>query len=67
MDIAFFKGAVSCDADDAAHRFEALAGATITTRGVENMMKYWLGDHGYGPLLDKVKQGEFTNSVTAAR
>ncbi|MCA8984081.1 MAG: Na(+)-translocating NADH-quinone reductase subunit C [Planctomycetaceae bacterium] len=67
VDIAFFKGAVSCDADDAAHRFEALAGATITTRGVENMMKYWLGDHGYGPLLDKVKQGEFTNSVTAAR
>lgn len=65
--ISFFKGVVTCSMDNAEHRFDALAGATITTRGVENMMKYWLGDHAFGPLLEKVKAGEFPASATASR
>ncbi|MEK9591517.1 MAG: Na(+)-translocating NADH-quinone reductase subunit C, partial [Gammaproteobacteria bacterium] len=28
-----------------------LSGATLTSRGVENMVAYWLGDEGYGPIL----------------
>ena len=37
---------------------DALSGATITSRGVEKMIHYWLGDHGYGPFLN-----EFRNSA----
>ncbi len=32
---------------------DALSGATITSRGVSNMLKYWLGDEGFGPYLRK--------------
>ncbi|MBB02628.1 MAG: Na(+)-translocating NADH-quinone reductase subunit C [Rubinisphaera brasiliensis] len=65
--ISFVKGAVTCDTENSEHKFEALAGATITTRGVENMLKYWMGDHGYGPLLEKVKEGQFPDTKTASR
>jgi len=29
----------------------ALTGATITSNGVSKMMKYWLGDQGFGPYI----------------
>ena len=37
---------------------DALSGATITSRGVENLLHYWLGDHGYGPFLAQFRKGE---------
>ncbi len=39
------------------HEVDALSGATITGNGVETSMKYWLGEHGYGKFLSKVKEG----------
>jgi Na+-transporting NADH:ubiquinone oxidoreductase subunit C len=40
-----------------ASRFEvdALSGATLTTRGVENLIRFWTGDLGFGPLLNKLR------------
>ncbi|NVB41880.1 Na(+)-translocating NADH-quinone reductase subunit C [Pseudenhygromyxa sp. WMMC2535] len=35
---------------------DALTGATITSRGVTNMMDFWLGQNGYGPFLNKIRQ-----------
>lgn len=40
------------------YEVDGLSGATITSNGVTNSMKYWFGDHGYGKILDKVAQGE---------
>ncbi len=37
---------------------DALSGATWTTNGVEGMIRFWLGDDGFGPFLDKVRAGE---------
>jgi len=34
------------------HQVDGLAGATLTSRGVENMIEFWLGDLGFGPFLD---------------
>jgi Na+-transporting NADH:ubiquinone oxidoreductase subunit C len=31
---------------------DGLAGATITSRGVTAMLRFWLGEHGFGPYLD---------------
>lgn len=33
------------------YQIDGLSGATLTTRGVDNMIAYWLGDDGYGPIL----------------
>lgn len=41
----------------AAYEVDALSGATFTTRGVENMIRYWMGEGGFGPYLKKLKAG----------
>lgn len=33
---------------------DGLSGATITSRGVDNMLKYWFSDNGFGPYLKKL-------------
>ena len=33
------------------YEVDAISGATITSRGVTNMLSYWLGDEGFGPYL----------------
>ena len=33
---------------------DALTGATITSNGVSRMLKFWLGDDGYGPFLRRL-------------
>lgn len=38
------------------HRVDGLAGATITARGVSHTLRFWLGEHGFGPYLARLKQ-----------
>lgn len=45
-------------AQDEAHQVDGLSGATITTRGVNNLVHFWLGEQGFGPLLQEVQAGE---------
>ena len=33
---------------------DVISGATVTAEAVGNMVRYWLGEHGYGPLLDNL-------------
>ena len=35
------------------HGFDAISGATFTSRGVEALIRFWLGEHGYGPYLKR--------------
>ncbi len=65
--ISFSKIAVNCETPNSQHLFDGLAGSTITARGVENMFKYWLGEHGYGPLLKRLQAGEFEVGMTEVR
>lgn len=39
----------------AVHEVDALSGATLTTQGVENLVRFWTGDLGFGPLLKHLK------------
>lgn len=40
------------------HDIDALAGATLTSRGVENLIRFWVGDLGFGPFLENLKSGD---------
>jgi Na+-transporting NADH:ubiquinone oxidoreductase subunit C len=42
-------------APTATHEVDALSGATITTRGVENLVRFWASELGYGPYLKRLK------------
>jgi Na+-transporting NADH:ubiquinone oxidoreductase subunit C len=36
------------------HEIDGLSGATLTSRGVANLVQYWLGDDAFGPLLKQL-------------
>lgn len=40
------------------HQVDMLAGATLTSRGVENLVNFWLSDLGYGQYLERLRRGE---------
>lgn len=39
------------------YRVDTLAGATLTARGVTNLLQFWVGERGYGAFLAKFRQG----------
>lgn len=39
------------------YHVDALSGATLTSRGVDSLVRFWLGEEGYAPFLDKLKAG----------
>ncbi|MCK4507017.1 MAG: Na(+)-translocating NADH-quinone reductase subunit C [Desulfuromonadales bacterium] len=54
--IEVLKGAVDKSSENAIYQADGLAGATLTARGVGNLLKYWLGDNGYKPFLETLKK-----------
>jgi len=56
--IEVVKGAVMPNTSGKNHKVDGLSGATLTSRGVSNLVRFWLGDQGYGPLLANLKRGE---------
>ncbi|MEM8625037.1 MAG: FMN-binding protein, partial [Pseudomonadota bacterium] len=36
---------------------DGLSGATLTSRGVDNLVRFWMGDAGYEPFLTNLKAG----------
>lgn len=49
-------GPVAADSPEAAYQVDGLTGATWTSRGVTNLLRYWLGDDGFGPYLRKIRE-----------
>lgn len=37
--------------DDAIYQVDGMSGATLTGRGVTNLLQYWTGPHAFGPFL----------------
>ncbi len=49
--ISVIKGEVLPNSSAAIYQVDGLSGATLTSRGVNNLVHYWLGSDGYGPFL----------------
>lgn len=58
--IQVIKGTVDRGSPRAPYQIDGLSGATITTRGVSEMVQYWLGPDGFGPYLKAVTGNEAT-------
>ena len=56
--IGVIKGTVPEGAQDAAYSVDGLAGATLTSRGVTNLLRYWLDEEGFGPFLARLGESE---------
>lgn len=53
--LAVVKGPAG-SVDDAPHDVDGLSGATITSRGVTNLVRFWLGPDGFGPYLGRLRR-----------
>ncbi len=51
--ISVVKGAAA-----RAYEVDGISGATRTGNGVNNLMRFWLGDLGFGPFLKRLAAGE---------
>ncbi|MFG1490105.1 FMN-binding protein, partial [Oceanospirillum sp. HFRX-1_2] len=54
--IELIKGAVDASTPNAEHKVDGLSGATLTSRGVTNLVQYWVGEEGFGPYLSKLRK-----------
>jgi len=52
------KGGVDPQSPQAIHQVDGLAGATLTGKGVDNLLKFWLGQGGFGPFIANLRAGE---------
>lgn len=58
--IEVIRGTVQDRSSD--YEIDGLSGATLTGRGVSQLVRYWTGPHGFGPYLEKIQAREGNSS-----
>ena len=58
VEIGLIKGSVNPSGANAAWQVDGLAGATLTSVGVTNLVQFWLGENGFEPFLNHLQNGE---------
>ena len=53
--LTLVKGSVDESRSDAVYKVDGLAGATLTSRGVSNLIQYWMGPEGFAAYLNKLR------------
>jgi Na+-transporting NADH:ubiquinone oxidoreductase subunit C len=53
--IRVIKGAAG-PPEEAPHRVDGLSGATLTADGVTALVRFWTGEDGFGPFLERVRE-----------
>jgi Na+-transporting NADH:ubiquinone oxidoreductase subunit C len=56
--LTVIKGHVGGNTTDPEYKVDGLSGATLTSKGVDNLVKFWMGSMGYAKYLTNLKQGE---------
>ncbi len=59
--IEVLKGKVNPSSPIIQYQVDGLSGATITSRGISGLLQYWLGDNGFEPFLNKLRNSESVN------
>jgi Na+-transporting NADH:ubiquinone oxidoreductase subunit C len=60
--LALIKGTVDNDKPGAQYQVDGLAGATLTSTGVTNLVRYWMSKEGFARYLSKVRTGKGAES-----
>ena len=53
--LSLIKGSVDPTKAGSQYQVDGLAGATLTSTGVTNLVRYWTSDEGFAPYLKKVR------------
>lgn len=55
------KGKAAESGETAEYQIDGLSGATLTTKGVDHLLKFWFGDDGFKPFFRQLKQKDTSN------
>lgn len=55
--VQIIKGSVDPQSAKATHQVDGLAGATLTSKGVDNLLHFWLGKDGFDAFLANLRKG----------
>ncbi len=55
VELGLIKGVVDTSKPGSEYDVDGLAGATLTSLGVSNLVKYWMSKEGFSAYLDKVR------------
>lgn len=61
------KGRSNPDSAQYDYQIDGLSGATLTSRGVQNLIGYWLGPDGFGPILDDLRPGILPSTAATVK
>lgn len=61
--IQVIKGNVDESTPDHEHKVDGLAGASLTSKGVNNLVRFWVSEAGFGPYLKRVQGGLSTQAL----
>lgn len=60
--LTLIKGVVDNSKSGSEYQVDGLAGASLTSTGVSNLVKYWMGNEGFAPFLKKVRSSKGVKS-----
>lgn len=60
--LSLIKGVVDNDKPGSQYQVDGLAGATLTSTGVTNLVRYWTSKEGFAPYLKKVRTNKGVKS-----
>ena len=58
VELRLLKGSVDPASASAAWEVDGLSGATLTSRGVTNLISFWMGEDGFAPFLTNLRNGD---------
>ena len=58
VELRLLKGSVDPTSANAEWQVDGLAGATLTSRGVSNLITFWMGEDGFAPFLTNLRNGD---------
>jgi len=61
--LTLIKGTVNDNTPEADYKIDGLAGATLTSNGVSNLVKFWMGENGFGPYLERVRSSNESATI----
>lgn len=56
LNFEVIKGSVDDRTPNKDNKVDGLSGATLTSKGVSNMVRFWVGDKAYGPYLNSIRE-----------
>lgn len=62
--LALVKGVVSPGSANASYQIDGLAGATLTSTGVTNLIQFWVGQDGFAPYLQRLRKQRSGQAAT---